>query len=128
MAKLGETRWSPGSSISKSRQTIGVGGMHFYAGRAEAWCYLCRSEHRSTEPCLVRGRRPAVDPDPEPVMAICPVCGAQFTAKVGNSSAVRRFDTDACARVVRLARKRTGYDGRYDAPGHVPRGKPPKRG
>lgn len=133
MAKAGETRWSPGSTVSKSRLTVGLGGMKFYAGQAQAYCYRCRSEHRSEEPCLVRGRRPPLEHEREgqdaPTLAICPVCGDQFQA-IGTSrgSRPRRFDTDECARVVRLARKRAGYDGRYDADGHVPRGRPPKRG
>jgi hypothetical protein len=44
-------------------------GLRNIGANAKAWCYLCGSEHRFGEPCIVRGR-----PKPQPIYPECGYC------------------------------------------------------
>lgn len=65
-------------------------------GTVQAWCYLCSSAHRFTEPCFG-----AVEPAPE--LPRCAYCGKEFTPP---SPRHWHYCDSTCAYAARLARRR----------------------
>lgn len=95
--RMGDKRKVGKRSIKQART-----GMAFYIGsRAQAWCYLCNSEHRFTEPCI--GQREAVAIE-DATSFICTRCGEKFAPTPYDRS--RTYCSPMCRDEARRARKR----------------------
>lgn len=82
----------PGTSRGERPKST---GQQFYSGNAQAWCYLCSSEHRSGEPCRRRGG--FMD-----TRATCSLCGCRYHKRAPHQN----YCTTACYEEARGRRRR----------------------